>query len=63
MDHQRFAAGPCGAAPLAAIETALGTASLEAGDADAAARLWSLSWPGALDRTAEWIGKEGLMAA
>jgi hypothetical protein len=40
------------AAPLAAIETALGTASLEAGDADAAARLWSLSWPAALDRQA-----------
>jgi hypothetical protein len=40
------------AAPLAAIETALGTACLEAGDADAAARLWSLSWPGALDRSA-----------
>ena len=40
------------AAPLAAIETALGTASLEAGDADAAARLWSLSWPAALDRRA-----------
>jgi hypothetical protein len=40
------------AAPLAAIETALGTASLEAGDADAAARLWSLSWPGALARAA-----------
>jgi hypothetical protein len=40
------------AAPLAAIETALGTASLEAGDADAAARLWSLSWPTALERTA-----------
>jgi hypothetical protein len=40
------------AAPLAAIETALGTASLEAGDADAAARLWSLSWPSALGRQA-----------
>jgi hypothetical protein len=40
------------AAPLAAIETALGTASLEAGDADAAARLWSLSWPAGLDRPA-----------
>jgi hypothetical protein len=40
------------AAPLAAIETALGVASLEAGDADAAARLWSLSWPAALDRPA-----------
>jgi hypothetical protein len=40
------------AAPLAAIETALGTAGLEAGDADAAARLWSLSWPAALDRQA-----------
>jgi hypothetical protein len=40
------------AAPLAAIETALGIASLEAGDADAAARLWSLSWPAALGRTA-----------
>jgi hypothetical protein len=39
------------AAPLAAIETALGSASLEAGDADAAARLWSLSWPAALERT------------
>ncbi len=39
------------AAPLAAIETALGTASLAAGDADAAARLWSLSWPAALERT------------
>lgn len=40
------------AAPLAAIETALGVASLEAADADAAARLWSLSWPAALDRMA-----------
>ena len=40
------------AEPLAAIETALGTASLEAGDADAAARLWSLGWPAALDRQA-----------
>jgi len=40
------------AAPLAAIETALGTASLAAGDVDAAARLWSLSWPAGLDRTA-----------
>ena len=40
------------AAPLAAIETALGTASLQAGDADAAARLWSLSWPAALGRQA-----------
>jgi hypothetical protein len=40
------------AAPLAAIETALGIASLEAGDAEAAARLWSLSWPAALERTA-----------
>lgn len=40
------------AAPLAAIETALGTASLVAGDADAAARLWSLSWPAALERPA-----------
>jgi hypothetical protein len=38
------------AAPLAAIETALGCASLEAGDVDAAARLWSLSWPAALAR-------------
>jgi hypothetical protein len=40
------------AAPLGAIETALGTASLEAGDTDAAARLWSLSWPTALGRAA-----------
>jgi hypothetical protein len=40
------------AAPLAAIESALGIASLDAGDADAAARLWSLSWPAALDRPA-----------
>jgi hypothetical protein len=40
------------AQPLGAIETALGVASLEAGDVDAAARLWSLSWPAALDRTA-----------
>ena len=40
------------ASSLGAIETALGTASLEAGDVDAAARLWSLSWPAALDRTA-----------
>jgi hypothetical protein len=40
------------AQPLGAIETALGIASLEAGDVDAAARLWSLSWPAALDRTA-----------
>ena len=40
------------AAPLAAIETALGTASLTAGDTDAAARLWSLSWPVALGRPA-----------
>jgi hypothetical protein len=38
------------AAPLAAIETALGCASLETGDVDAAARLWSLSWPAALAR-------------
>jgi hypothetical protein len=38
------------AAPLTAIETALGCASLEAGDVDAAARLWSLSWPAALAR-------------
>jgi hypothetical protein len=40
------------AAPLAAIETALGVASLDGGDTDAAARLWSLSWPAALDRAA-----------
>jgi hypothetical protein len=40
------------AEPLGAIETALGTASLEAGDADAAARLWSLAWPASLDRQA-----------
>jgi len=40
------------AAPLAAIETALGIAGLEAGDADAAARLWSLSWPAGLGRPA-----------
>jgi hypothetical protein len=40
------------AQPLGAIETALGTASLEAGDVDAAARLWSLAWPAALDRQA-----------
>jgi hypothetical protein len=40
------------AEPLGAIETALGTASLEAGDVDAAARLWSLAWPVALDRQA-----------
>jgi hypothetical protein len=40
------------AEPLGAIETALGTASLEAGDAEAAARLWSLAWPAALDRRA-----------
>jgi hypothetical protein len=40
------------AASLGAIETALGTASLETGDVDAAARLWSLSWPAALDRRA-----------
>jgi hypothetical protein len=38
------------AAPLAAIETALGCASLEAGDVEAVARLWSLSWPAALAR-------------
>jgi hypothetical protein len=40
------------AEPLGAIETALGSASLEAGDVDAAARLWSLAWPTALDRQA-----------
>ena len=40
------------AEPLGAIETALGTASLAAGDVDAAARLWSLAWPVALDRQA-----------
>ena len=40
------------AEPLGAIETALGTASLEAGDVDAAARLWSLAWPASLDRQA-----------
>ncbi len=36
------------AASLAAIETALGRAWLDAGDTDAAARLWSVSWPAAL---------------
>lgn len=36
------------AAPLAAIETALGRAWMAAGDIGAAARLWSLSWPAAL---------------
>jgi hypothetical protein len=40
------------AQPLGAIETALGVAAIESGDVDAAARLWSLSWPAALDRTA-----------
>lgn len=37
------------AAPLSSIETALGRCWLEAGDVDATARLWSLSWPAALD--------------
>jgi hypothetical protein len=37
------------AAPLAAIETALGRYWLETGEPENAARLWSLSWPSALD--------------